>query len=56
MGPVARDVQGAIQRGVRAGEGFGSPNSLGHTLWKVPRAGEVIGAFFKSQTSTLHFS
>lgn len=56
MGPPARDVQGAIQRGVRAGEGFGSPNGPGHTLWKAPRAGEVIGVFFKSWTSTLHFS
>lgn len=35
---------------------YHSPNFPGCTLWKASRAGEVIGAFFKAQTSTWHFS
>lgn len=56
MGHPARDVQEAIQRGVRAGEGFKVifPTALDIHFRKHPELEKPSGVFFKAQT--LHFS
>lgn len=58
MGHPARDIQEAIRRGARAGEGFGvihSPNCPGHTVQKVSRAGDIIRSFLQGPDFNLAF-
>lgn len=52
-----RDVQEAIQRGVRAGESFRVILSIALDIhFRKCQEVETSGTFFKNQSSTQHFS